>query len=461
MRQRCGAHAVHGSACCGFDGFQLRTAGFGDFRLDGFGPASSAAGVSAQYYEEVTSAIPPATESQTDRNVIELEREYVLQNYARYPLVIHRGKGVHVYDTSGKRYLDFISGIGVNALGHGHPRIVKVIREQAALLIHSSNLYYHEYQGPLAKRLAETSGLKRSFFANTGTEAMEGALKMARAHGRKTSPEKFEIVALENSFHGRTLGALSVTGQPKYRADFEPLLPGVKFVKPNDEAALEEAVSARTAGVVLEMIQGEGGIYPMSAQYARLARELADRHDALLVFDEIQCGVGRPGTYFAYQRMTPAVMPDVAVAAKPLACGLPLGGILANERAAASIGPGMHGTTFGGGALACRVALEFFDILEGLLPAIQRVGGYFHSLLNDLARKHSFVKEVRAFGLMVGVELAVPGKQMVLDAMADGLLINCTHDTVLRFLPPYIVTERDVDAAMKVLGRMFAKQGAA
>ncbi|HZT30817.1 MAG TPA: aspartate aminotransferase family protein [Bryobacteraceae bacterium] len=402
------------------------------------------------------SAAQPHNASQP-QSIMDLERDYLLQNYSRYPLVVHRGKGCYVYDTDGKRYLDFISGIGVNALGHAHPRIVKVIRDQAALLIHSSNLYYHEYQGPLAKKLAQISGLERSFFANSGTEAMEGGLKMIRAHGTRVSPEKHEIVSLENSFHGRTLGALSVTGQPKYRAPFEPLLPGVKFIPPNDLAALEQAVSGRTAGIVLELIQGEGGIYPADSAYVRKARELADRHDALLVFDEIQCGVGRPGTYFSYQRLDPVVLPDVMLAAKPLACGLPLGVVTANAKAAASIGAGMHGSTFGGSALACRVALEFFDILEEVLPSIQKVGGYFHVMLNEMARKYSVIKEVRGYGLMIGVELEVPGKQVVLDAMADGLLINCTHETVLRFLPPYIVTEREVDAALKVLGKLIAK----
>jgi predicted acetylornithine/succinylornithine family transaminase len=388
---------------------------------------------------------------------MDLEREYLLQNYARYPLVLARGKGSYIYDTEGRRYLDFITGIGVNALGHAHPRIVKVMREQAGLMVHSSNLYYHQYQGPLAKRLVEMSGLKRAFFCNTGAEAVEGALKMAKAHGRAIDHAKCEIVSLDNSFHGRTLGALSVTGQAKYRQDFEPLMPGVRFVPPNDMAALEAAFSARTAGIIVELIQGEGGIYPLTHQYAAKARELADRYNALLIADETQCGVGRPGTYFAYQRSAPVILPDVVVAAKPVACGIPLGFILANDKAAAAIKPGMHGTTFGGGPLACRVALEFLDILEGLLPHIQQTGGYFHVELSELARKHGFVKEVRGFGLMLGMEMTVPGKHLVLEAMKEGLLINCTHDTVLRFLPPYTVMEKDIDKAVKVLGRLFAK----
>src|ERR1017187_6727406 len=404
----------------------------------------------------MTSALPPVVDDSAQATM-DLERQYLLQNYTRYPLVIARGKGCYVYDTAGRRYLDFLSGIGVNALGHAHPRIVKVIREQAGLTIHCSNLYYNQYQGPLAKRLAEISGLQRTFFANSGAEAMEGALKMARAHGHAIHAKKFEIISLENSFHGRTLGALSITGQAKYRADFEPLLPGVRFVPPNDIAALEAAFNERTAGMVLEMIQGEGGIYPLTHEYVVKARQLADRYAALLIAADGQCGVGRPGTFFAYQRAHPVILPDVMAAAKPLGVGIPLGVIVANEKAAAAIKPGMHGSTFGGGPLACRVALEALDVIEELLPAIQRVGGYFHVKLNELARKHSFVKEVRGFGLMIGVELTVPGKQPVLDAMDEGLLMNCTHDTVLRFLPPYIATEKDVDPAMKVLAKLFAK----
>lgn len=386
---------------------------------------------------------------------MDLERDYVLQNYARYPLVLHRGEGPRVWDVNGKEYLDFISGIGVNALGHDHPRIIRVIQEQARLLIHSSNLYYHEFQGPLAQRIARISGLQRSFFCNSGTEAMEGALKMVRSHGHKRGPEKFEIISLENSFHGRTLGALSITGQPKYRKDFEPLIPGVRFVAGNNLDELEAAFSTRTAGIVIEWIQGEGGIFAVSVEYAARARELADRFDALLVFDEIQCGVGRAGTYFGYQLADPPVLPDVMVAAKPLACGLPLGVITANERAAVSIAAGMHGSTFGGSALACRVALEFFDILDELLPQIRRVGDYFRAELRKLAVKHPSITEVRGAGLMIGAQLDRPGKQIVNDAMDRGLLINCTHDSVLRFLPPYIITEKEVDQAVAILDQLL------
>jgi len=391
------------------------------------------------------------------QSVMDLEREYVLQNYARYPIVLHRGRGSYVFDIAGKRYLDLITGIGVNALGHAHPRIVKIIREQAGLLIHTSNLYYHEYQAPLAKKLCEASGLQRAFFCNSGTEAMEAALKMIRSHGGKIGPRKHEIVSLENSFHGRTLGSISITGQAKYRKDFEPLLDGVRFVPANDVAALEAAVNERTAGIVLEWIQGEGGIRPLQPEYVAKARELAARHDALVVFDEIQCGIGRTGKYFAYQMAEPVTLPDIMVTAKPLAAGLPLGAVLANEKAAQTIAPGMHGTTFGGGALACRVACEVMDIIGELLPAIEQRGAEFRVRLNELASRFGFIREIRGHGLMLGMELDIPGKQIVLDAMNEGLLINCTHDTVLRFLPPYIITEAELDRGAKILAKVLKK----
>jgi predicted acetylornithine/succinylornithine family transaminase len=389
--------------------------------------------------------------------IMGLEQQYLLQNYGRYPLALHRGKACYLYDLEGKRYLDLISGIGVNSLGYAHPRITKVIRHQAGLLLHTSNLYYHEYQGRLAERLAKATGLNRAFFCNSGTECIEGALKMARAHGNSVSSHKHETVALEGSFHGRTLGALSITGQPKYRADFEPLLPGTRFVPRHDMQALEAAVNENTAAIVLEVIQGEGGIYPLGEVFLRKARELADRFNALLIFDEIQCGVGRPGTYFAYQLLDPVVLPDIVVAAKPMACGIPLGAIVANEKAARTIRPGMHGTTYGGGPLACRVALEFFDILDELLPSISSVGGYFRMRLTELARRYGFIREIRGQGLMIGMELDISGNQIVLDGIQEGLLFNCTHDTVLRFLPPYILAEQDVDRAITVLNKLLGR----
>jgi predicted acetylornithine/succinylornithine family transaminase len=389
------------------------------------------------------------------KEIVDLERTYLVQNYARYPLALHRGKGCYVYDLEGNRYLDLISGIGVNSLGYAHPRITKIIRQQAGLLLHTSNLYYHEYQGRLAERLAKISGLNRTFFCNSGTEAMEGALKMIRAHGNSISDRKIAIVSLENSFHGRTLGAISITGQPKYRNDFEPLLPGAQFVPRNDITSLESAVNENTAGIVVEIVQGEGGILAVDEPFARKARELADRFNALLVFDEIQCGVGRPGSYFAYQLFEPAVLPDVVIAAKPMACGIPLGAIVANEKAAATIKPGMHGSTYGGGPLACRVALEFFDILDEILPSINSVGGYFRLKLTELMRQFQFIKEVRGQGLMIGVEMGFPCKQLVLDGIKEGILFNCTHDKVLRFLPPYIIGEQDVDRAIAALIKIF------
>jgi len=388
-------------------------------------------------------------------SVQELEKKYLVQTYARYPLVIDRGRGCWVYDNEGRRYLDFVTGLGVNALGHAHPRIVKVIREQAARALHVSNLYYHAYQGPLAERLARLAGMDRVFLCNSGTEAVEGALKMAKAHARK-SGEKFHVVALDNSFHGRTMGALAATGQEKYRLPFQPLVPGVEFVRFNDVADLRARVNEHTAVILLEPIQGEGGIFEVDAAFLHAAEELARKFEAVLVLDEIQCGLGRTGDYFAFRRA--GVKPDIVVTAKPLAAGLPLGAIIAREPVAAALGAGMHGTTFGGGPLACRVALEFLAILdeEKLLPNVRRVGAYFARLLRELQRRFSFIKEVRGRGLMLAADLSMDARPFVNKAMEAGLLINSTHDTVLRFLPPYIIGQEHVDRAVGILERIFS-----
>jgi len=388
----------------------------------------------------------------TAPSVVDLEKQYLLQNYARYPVVLHRGKGCYVYDTAGKRYLDLLAGIGVNALGHAHPRITKVIREQAGRLIHSSNLYYHEYTGPLAERISLASQLPRIFFCNSGTEANEAALKMAKAHGRKISPEKFEIVSLENSFHGRTIGALSVTGQESYRRDFEPLVPGVRFVPRNDLAALEQAVGDRTAGIILELVQGEGGIYPLTAAFVRKARELADRYDAILIFDEIQCGVGRTGKFFAYEWI--GVQPDIMCVAKGIGGGFPLGACLATAEAAKGMTVGTHGSTYGGNPLGMAVGNAAIDLVlsPGFLEHVQAIGNYLRQQLAGLIAEHpSVFEELRGQGLMLGLKMRVPNTEFVAGARQHGLLIVGAGENVVRLLPPLIVDEEQVREAIALL----------
>ena len=368
--------------------------------------------------------------------IVELDRRWLLQTYNRYPVAFARGKGVFLHDLDGRRYLDFVAGLGVNALGHAHPRIVKTIRDQAAKLIHVSNLYYHEFQGRLAEKLCGLSGLQRVFFSNSGTEAIEGSIKLARLAGHRVGGEtKCQLVALEGSYHGRTFGALSLTGQDKYRKGFEPLLEDVKFVPRNDVEALHAAINDNTAAIVLEPIFGEGGIHECSAEFLKECRAVADRHRAALIFDEIQCGLGRTGTIFAFQSF--GVTPDIVAIAKPIAAGLPLGAFLAREEFASAISPGQHGTTFGGGPLACRVALEYLTIVEEekLLENVNRVGAYLKSELQTLADRYGAAHEVRGRGMIQGLQLDVPARPIVEQALSEGVLFNSTQDTVLRFLP--------------------------
>ena len=406
-------------------------------------------------YHPVESNLPMTTLEQ----IAELERKYLLQTYNRYPLVLSRGKGVFVYDIEGNRYLDFVAGLGVNALGHAHPRIVKAIREQAAKLVHVSNLYYHEYQGPLAEKLCSPSGLNRAFFSNSGTEAIEGSIKLARLAGHRVGGEgKCRLVALDGSYHGRTFGALSLTGQDKHRKGFEPLLEDVTFVRQNDIEGLRAAVNDNTCAIVLEPIFGEGGIYECSVEFLQECRALADRHRAALIFDEIQCGLGRTGTVFAFQ--TFGVTPDIVAIAKPLAAGLPLGAFLAKEEFASAISPGQHGTTFGGGPLACRVALEFLAIVEEekLLDNVTRVGAYLQQQLKDLIGKRAAAKEVRGRGFIQGIQLDVPARPIVDAALAEGVLFNSTQDTVVRFLPPFLLEEKHVDKGIRVLKKLLGRR---
>jgi len=385
------------------------------------------------------------------------EARHLMNTYKRPPQIFVRGRGSYLYDQKGRAHLDFLGGIAVNALGYAHPRIVRVIRRESARAIHVSNLFHNPYQGPLARKLAEWSGMDRAFFTNSGTEAVEGALKLARlAAHTKFGGSKTRFLALENAFHGRTFGALSITYGAKYRDPFAPLLPGAEFVRFNDVADLESKFDDSVCAIVIEPIQGEGGIYPVSSAFWQKARELATRHSAALIADEIQCGLGRTGRAFAYQHLPG--LPDIVVVAKPLGGGLPLGSFLAREEFASAFSPGLHGSTFGGGPLVCAVGLEFLNIVEeeDLLQNVRARGAQLREGLTQLAGKFDFIREVRGEGLIVGLDLSVEGGPYVAEAMRRGLLINNTHDHVLRFLPPFILTARQVEEGLSVIEKVLA-----
>jgi acetylornithine/N-succinyldiaminopimelate aminotransferase len=395
--------------------------------------------------------------------VQKLESKLLLSTYERYPVLLHKGRGVHVYDHKGRRYLDLLSGIGVNALGYAHPAITKTIARQAKLLVHTSNLFYHEYQGRLAAVLTKISGMDRAFFTNSGTEAWEAALKVARAYARANAPEgkepKWRILALEHAFHGRTFGALATTHKEKYRAPFAPGVPGVEFVKFNDVEDLERKFDATVCAIGFEFLQGEGGIRPVSQPFADTAHALARKHDALLIADEIQSGLGRTGRWFAYQHY--GIQPDLVTVAKPLAGGLPLGALLASERVSGCMHPGMHGTTFGGGPLACAVALELLQTLERqkLLKHVQKTGAYFLEGLRELQQKYEGIQEVRGQGLMIGMELksADLAKAIFKQMLDRGVVLNRTDETVIRFLPPFIIKKQHIDQALHQLEQVLEK----
>jgi acetylornithine/N-succinyldiaminopimelate aminotransferase len=414
------------------------------------------AGKSAARMAKKASPRAPKTKS-----ILRDANQFLMPTYKRQPIVFTHGRGCYVYDSRGKKYLDFLGGIAVNALGHAHPRIVKTIRRESARAIHLSNLFHNSFQGPLARKLAQWSGMDRVFFSNSGAEAVEGALKLARLYGRTSADaagapaRKHRILALENSFHGRTFGAVSVTSTEKYRLPFAPLVPGVEFVRFNDVADLESKFGDTVCAVLLETIQGEGGIYPVSEDFWNRARALATKNGALLIADEIQCGLGRTGRYFAYQKFSSK--PDVVVIAKPLAAGLPLGAVLTTEAVAQRISPGLHGTTFGGGPLACATALEFLNVVEDekLLENIRARGSELREGLSGLAAKFPFIREIRGEGLMIGIELSIDGAPFVAQALQRGLIINCTHDFTLRFLPPFLVTRAQVRQFLRLLEKLF------
>jgi acetylornithine/N-succinyldiaminopimelate aminotransferase len=392
-----------------------------------------------------------------------LESKMLLATYERYPVLLRKGRGVHVYDHKGRKYLDLLSGIGVNALGYAHPVITRTIAQQSRLLVHTSNLFYHEYQGRLATALTRISGADRAFFTNSGTEAWEAALKLARAYAKANCPQgkeaKWRILALEHAFHGRTFGALATTHKEKYRAPFAPVVPGVEFVKFDDVEDLERKFDSTVCAIGFEFVQGEGGIRPLSKAFVEAARGLTKKHDALLIADEIQSGLGRTGRWFAYQHY--GVQPDLITVAKPLAGGLPLGALLASEKVSECMHPGMHGTTFGGGPLACAVALQLLNVLERqkILKHVQKTGTYLLERLQDLQTKYREIREVRGLGLMAGMELesADLAKAVFKQMLDGGVVLNRTDETVIRFLPPYIIKKQHIDQAVRQLDQVLAK----
>jgi len=381
---------------------------------------------------------------------------FLLGTYSFTPFHPRDGRGAKLVDADGKVYWDLLAGIAVNALGYRHPRLVKTLRSEATDLLHVSNLFYQPAQGELAERLVTLSGLARAFFCNSGTEANEAAIKFARL----ANPGRGKLVALDNSFHGRTVGAVSLTGNPPYREPFEPLLPGVTFLPANDVDALRAAVDSATSAVFLEPIQGEGGIVPLSPEYLRIARELCDATGAVLVFDEIQCGLGRTGKLFAFQRA--GVVPDVVTMAKPLGGGLPLGAVLVNERIAALVKPGHHGTTFGGNPVACRLGLAVLDELVegGLVARVEETGAWLGKKLAALTKRCPAVVDVRGAGLIRGIELDREAAPVQKKLLAKGFVVGTARKNVIRLLPPYVFPKAALSAFLTALEETL-KEGAA
>jgi acetylornithine/N-succinyldiaminopimelate aminotransferase len=377
-----------------------------------------------------------------------LEARHVLQTYRRAPVTFVRGEGVRLYDIEGREYLDLLSGIGVAALGHAHPGLARAISEQAQTLLHTSNLFYHPLQGQLAERLANLSGLPRAFFCNSGSEAVEACLKFARRYWYTRGEPRAEIIALENSFHGRTCGALSVTSSEHYRAPFEPLLAGIRFVRANDSGALLAAVSTSTAAIIAEPIQGEGGVRPLTPAFAAAITDACRRTGALLIADEVQSGLGRTGYPFYFGAI--GLKPHLVSVGKALGGGVPIGAALISEEVAHTISYGDHGSTYGGNLLACRAGLCVLDALVGggLLAHIGRVGRHVEQRLKDIAAAHPIVKEVRGAGLIWGLELTRDAAPVVPAALARGVIVNRTAENVVRLLPPLVITVEEVDEGL-------------
>jgi acetylornithine/N-succinyldiaminopimelate aminotransferase len=376
--------------------------------------------------------------------ITNLDSKYVFQNYTRQPLALIRGKGAVVWDTQDKEYIDCVAGIAVNNIGHCHPYVIEAVSRQVSELIHVSNLYYNQKQPELAAKLVQLTKMDRAFFCNSGAEAVEGAIKLARKATGRT-----DFIAAENGFHGRTMGALSTTHKQQYRTPFEPLIKNVDFVPYNDIEALKAVVSKNTAAVMLEPIQGEGGINIPDNKYLQAARDICDDSGALLIFDEIQTGFGRTGRWFAWEHSN--VRPDIMTIAKAMAGGLPMGAILAKEQIASKMQKGEHGATFGGGPLLCAAALAVLKVIEDedLIAKSANMGDYLTDKLNEIGSDN--IKEIRSRGLMIGIELAIKCAPVVDYARANGVLLNCTSDFVLRLVPPLVITSKQIDRVVEVI----------
>lgn len=387
-------------------------------------------------------------------------QKYLMNTYSRQPLVLVKGRGTRVFDSDGREYIDFVSGVAVCNLGHCHPRVVVALQKQAQRLIHVSNHFHNEPQINLAKALVKNSFADKVFFCNSGTEAIEAAIKLARRYGREIlKQDRYEIITMRGSFHGRTLGALTATAQEKFHKGFEPVVPGFRYVPFNDIRAVEQAINEHTCAVLVEPVQGEGGVNVPAAGYLKSLRELCDKNNILLLLDEVQTGMGRTGKLFGYEH--DGVTPDVAAIAKGLGAGMPIGALLATDKAAPALNPGSHGSTFGGNPLACAAAIASLEtLLEDniIIPAVELLGKRFLQKLEGLKKKYGFVKDVRGKGLLIGMELDGEGKDVVAACIKEGFLINCTMNTVLRFMPPLIITEEEIDQLIDALNRIFAKR---
>lgn len=392
---------------------------------------------------------------------IDKSDKYIMRTYGRYPIVPVRGEGCRLWDADGKEYLDFLGGVAVNNLGHCHPKVVAALQKQAAELIHCSNYYQIPQQIELAELLCKHSFADKAFFCNSGAEANEAAIKLARKYSRDTyGPERYEIITAADSFHGRTMATVSATGQEKVQRFFDPLLHGFKHVPFDDVDALESAVTPTTCAIMLEPIQGEGGVNVPSAGYFREVRRICDKHDLILIFDEVQVGMGRTGKLFAYEHFD--IIPDIMTLAKALAGGAPIGTMLATDRFAAAFVPGTHGSTFGGNPLVCAAAIATVrTILEdGILNRCEELGEYLEGELQSLQHRYHFVKAVRGIGLMIGMALDIPAGDIVRKGHERGVLLNVVHDTVLRFVPPLTVSKQEIDQMIAILDGIFAESAA-